>query len=161
MSKTWNRYQTRSLTLLYPNFTTKELMQITRKGEESINTKIRRMKEKGLIKGSRTQATKVRALRQRNRDMNKKWYSRTWSEPETEALRVLCQHMTNKELEMVFSQFTRAQIKNKLSSLVGSGKIRKGRREETKARAISQRIWLRQTSPGVFNIDPDEWMDRE
>jgi predicted HTH transcriptional regulator len=161
MKKTWSKYDIKALRLLYPKFTTKELMKVTRKSEESINTKIRRMKETGLVKGTRLQETNTRAMRQRNQDMTKKWLSRTWSEPEVDTLRVLYQHMTNKELEMVFSQFTRAQIKNKLSSLMASGKIKKGRRAKTKTRAIAQRIWLRQIRPGVFNVAPNEWMDKE
>jgi predicted HTH transcriptional regulator len=161
MKKTWTKYDIKALRLLYLKFTTKELMKVTRKSEESINAKIRRMKEKGLIKVSRMQETNIRAMRQRKQDMIKKWHSRTWSEPETEALKVLYQHMTNKELEMVFSQFTRAQIKNKLSSLMATGEIKKGRRAETRSRAIEQRIWLRQIRPGVFNVDPHQWMNKE
>jgi predicted HTH transcriptional regulator len=161
MKKSWSKYDIKALRLLYPKFTTKELMKVTRKSEESINAQIRRIKEKGLIKVGRAEATNVRAMRQRNPDMMKKWESRTWSEPETESLKVLYQHMTNKELEMVFSQFTRAQIKNKLSSLMASGKIKKGRRAKTRSRAIAQRIWLRQIKPGVFNVDPNQWMNKE
>ena len=161
MKRKWTKYDIKALRLLYPKFTTKELMKVTRKSEESINTKIRRMKEEGLIKVSRAEATNVRAMRQRNKDMTKKWHNRTWSEPETEALKVLYWHMTNKELELVLSQFTRAQIKNKLSSLMATGEIKKGRREKTRSRAIAQRIWLRQIRPGVFNVDPNQWMDKE
>jgi hypothetical protein len=159
----WKRMEVAALVSLYPNFTTKELAQVFHgKNEESINSKIRRLKEAGVITQNRTQETIVRASFQRRKE--NPFYTRrtrSWPEPRMNALKLLYKDFTTKELHVIFSRPTVKQINDKIRFLKDSGEIVGNRSPETASRAMKQRRWSKQIARGVWNVAPDSWMDEE
>jgi hypothetical protein len=164
MPQHWSEPEEKALALLYPRLTIRELRQIFSKSEESINTKVRRMKQDGLIKTNKLPSTVERAIRQRRHDLAAKGseYKWLWSPLQVKALTILYRSMTNKELGSVFGpEFTIRQIKNELSRLKLSGKVKKPRYDKTRTRAIGQRVWSKQTEPKVLDVSRDSLMDKE
>ena len=159
----WKKFEVRALVTLYTQFTTKELMQVFNgKSEESINAKIRRLKEDGVIKRNKDHKTRIRAMFQRRKEnLFHKKRTREWSEPRINALKSLYKDFTNKELCVIFSRPTVKQINDKIRGLKDRGEILGNRSLEAVNRAWRQRRWVRQEKPGVFNVDPDSWMDEE
>ena len=159
----WKKFEVRALVTLYTQFTTKELMQVFNgKSEESINAKIRRLKEDGVIKRNKDHKTRIRAMFQRRKEnLFHKKRTREWSEPRINALKSLYKDFTNKELCVIFSRPTVKQINDKIRGLKDRGEILGNRSPEAVNRARRQRRWVRQEKPGVFNVDPDSWMDEE
>ena len=159
----WKKFEVAALVTLYPQFTTKELMQVFNgKSEESINAKIRRLKEDGFITRNKDHKTKTRAMFQRRKkNLFYKKRTREWSEPRLNALKSLYKDFTTKELWVIFSRPSVKQINDKIRSLKDRGEILGNRSPETVNRAWRQRRWVRQEKPGVFNVDPDSWIDEE
>jgi hypothetical protein len=61
--KHWTKLETKALIMLYPKFTTRELKVIfPSKTQESISSKIRRLKKQGLITSNRDRETQIRAM---------------------------------------------------------------------------------------------------
>ena len=159
----WKKMEVAALVTLYPNFTTKELVQVFHgKNEESINSKIRRLKEAGVITQNRTQETIVRASFQRRKENPfYKRRTRAWAEPLMNALKCLYKDFTTKELCVIFSRPTAKQINDKIRFLKEKGEIRGNRTPQTINRSMRQRRWSIQLVPGVYNTHPDSWMDEE
>ena len=163
MKERWKKFEVKALVTLYTQFTTKELMQVFYgKSEESINAKIRRLKEDGVVKRNKAPKTRIRAMFQR-RKKNPFYTKRTrsWSEPRMNALKLLYKDFTTKELHVIFSRPTVKQINDKIRFLKDRGEIVGNRSPETASRAMKQRRWSKQIARGVWNVAPDSWMDEE
>jgi len=159
----WKKIEVNALVILYPDFTIKELMQVFKgKTEESINTKISRLKKEGLIARNKESETRTRAMVQRRkRVLFQTSWPKEWNEPETNALKALYKDFTTKELCVIFAAPTLKRITDKIMALKRSGEMPGNRKPETMNRSMRQRRWVRQEKPGVFNVDPDSWMDEQ